>query len=226
MTSKKWDAVALLFEITTVLNLSPTLLTQKVPWPSIFLTSKISPLPSALLLLALLSSHLLYSYPSQPLSLLGSFPISTEIPSISMENTPPLFLLHLRGQLTPFSFQLALPPRIHMDSWWAARNPNQGPKWAHNIAQNRSGVYGPEPCRIWVPKLPKISVLHQLTRWTGWIGWTGCQPVKQVAKKIWKFDRMFLEEWGIHEKKMVRNSEFGKGRYDQNNYQKSVFYTG
>ena len=27
-------------------------------------------------------------------------------------------------------------------------------------------------------------------------------------------------------KKVVRNSEFGKGRYDQNNYQKSVFYTG
>ena len=25
---------------------------------------------------------------------------------------------------------------------------------------------------------------------------------------------------------MVRNSKFEKGRYDQNNYQKSVFYTG
>ena len=25
---------------------------------------------------------------------------------------------------------------------------------------------------------------------------------------------------------MVHNSKFGKGRYDQNNYQKSVFYTG
>ena len=35
------------------------------------------------------SSHLLYSYPSYHLSLLGSFPFSTEIPSISMENTPP-----------------------------------------------------------------------------------------------------------------------------------------
>ena len=26
-------------------------------------------------------------------------------------------------------------------------------------------------------------------------------------------------------KKMVRDSKFGRGRYDQNNYQKSVFYT-
>ena len=165
MTSKKWDAVALLFEITTVLNLSPTLLTQKVPWPSIFLTSKISPLPSALLLLALLSPHLLYSYPSQHLSLLSFFPFSTEIPSISMENTLPIISLALTRPAHSLQFfQLASPPRTHMDSWWAARNPNQGPKWAHNIAQNRSGVYGPVPCRIWVPKLPKISVLHRLTR--------------------------------------------------------------
>ena len=48
---------------------------------------------------------------------------------------------------------------------------------------------------------------------------TGC-------KIFWKFDIMFLEELGIHEKKVVHNFEFGKGRYDQNNYQKSVFYTG
>ena len=45
--------------------------------------------------LALLSSHLLYSYPSQHLSLLGFFPFSTEIPSISMENTPPIISLAL-----------------------------------------------------------------------------------------------------------------------------------
>ena len=51
MTSKKWDAVALLFKITTMLKLSPTLLTTKVPRPSVFLTSKIFPLQSALLFL-------------------------------------------------------------------------------------------------------------------------------------------------------------------------------
>ena len=43
-----------------------------------------------------------------------------------------------------------------MDSWWAARNPNQGLKWTHNIAQNRYGAYGPEPYRIWASKLLKL----------------------------------------------------------------------
>ena len=130
---------------------------------------------------ALLSSYFLYSYPSQHLSLLGSFPFNTEIPSISMENTPPLFLLHLRGQLTPFSFQLASPPRIHMDSWWAARNPNQGLKWAHNIAQNRSGAYGPEPCRIWVPKLSK-SVFY-----TNWLN----EPAEPDANRSNRLQKNF-----------------------------------
>ena len=39
--------------------------------------------------------HLLYSNHSQHLSLLGSFPFSTEIPSISMENTLPIISLAL-----------------------------------------------------------------------------------------------------------------------------------
>ena len=59
-------------------------------------------------------------------------------------------------------YSLASPPRIHMDSWWAARNLNQGPKWTQNIVQDRSGAYGPEPYRIWAPKSPK-SVLY--TSW-------------------------------------------------------------
>ena len=97
MTSKNWDAVALLFKITTVLKLSPTLLTQKMPWPSVFLTSKISPLQSALLTLP---SYLLTFYTHTPLSIWASW-----VPSPSSWKThPPLFLLHLRGQLTPFSF--------------------------------------------------------------------------------------------------------------------------
>ena len=45
----------------------------------------------------------------------------------------------------------------------------------------------------------------------------------QKILKIWQnFPGRVRNPW----KKMVRNSEFGKGRYDQNNYQKSVFYTG
>ena len=121
-----------------------------------------------------------------------------------------------QGQLTLFNFQLASPPRIHMDSWWAARNPNQGPKWTHNIAQNRSRAYGPEPCGIWAPKLPK-SVFY-----TSWLN----EPVEsnrlQNILKIWQnVPRRVRNPW----KKMVHDSEFGRGRYDQNNYQKSVFYT-
>ena len=159
MTSKKWDVVALLFKITTVLKLSPTLLTQKVPWPSVFLTSKISPLPSCP------PSFSFFFYTHTPLSIWASWvpsPSTLKSPPSAWKTHPSLFLLHLRSQLTSFSFQLASPPRIHTDSWWAARNPKQGPKWAHNIAQNRSGAYGPVPCRIWVLKLPK-SVFY--------IGW-------------------------------------------------------
>ena len=43
-----------------------------------------------------------------------------------------------------------------MDSWWVAKNLNQGPKWTQNISQDRFGAYGPEPCRIWAPKSPKL----------------------------------------------------------------------
>ena len=88
MTSKKWDVVALHFKITTVLKLSPTLLTQKVPWPSVFLTSKISPLQSAFL-------FLLFSFILIPLSAFE----------------PPRFLplqhwnpLHQHGKHTPHYF--------------------------------------------------------------------------------------------------------------------------
>ena len=165
--------------------------------------------PLLFLFFFFLPSYLLTFYTYTPLSIWASWvpsPSASKSPPSAWKTHPPLFLLHLQGQLTPFSFQLASPPRIHMDSWWAARNPNQGPKWAHNIAQNRSGAYGPEPCRIWVPKLPK-SVFY--TSWldepiepaepdanrSNWMptGRTGC-------KKFWKFDRMFLEEWGIHKK--------------------------
>ena len=164
MTSRNRDVVAFLFKKTTVLKLSSTLSTQKMLLTLCFLTNKISPLskmPKGHLL-----SYPLTFYTHTPLSIWASWvpsPSAPKSPPSTWKTHPSLFLLHLRGQLTPFSFQLASPPRIHMDSWWAARNPNQGPKWAHNIAQNRSGAYGPEPCRIWVPKLPK-SVFY-----TGWL---------------------------------------------------------
>ena len=122
-------------------------------------------------------------------------------------------------------FQLASPPRIHMDSWWAARNPNQGLKWTHNIAQNQSGAYGPEPCRIWASKL------LELVFYLSWLN-EPAEPAEPDANwsnrwkkimKIWKnVPSRVRNPW----KKMVVDSEFGRGRYDQNNYQKSVFYTG
>ena len=122
---------------TTVLKLSSTLSTQKMLLTLCFSHQQNIPsLKNAKRSFALLSSHLLYSYPSQHLSLLGSFPFSTEIPFISMGTTPLITPLKLTRPAHSFSFQLASPPRIHMDSWWAARNPNQGPKWTHNIAQN------------------------------------------------------------------------------------------
>ena len=52
---------------------------------------------------------LLQALEKAPVSLGISFPI----------NSPP----HSSCKLTILSFQLASPPRIHMDSWWAARNP-------------------------------------------------------------------------------------------------------
>ena len=49
-------------------------------------------------------------------------------PSTSKPHSLITLLTNSPCKLTSLSFQLALPPRIHMDSWWAARNPNQGPK--------------------------------------------------------------------------------------------------
>ena len=156
---------------------------------------------------------------------MGSFPFSTEIPFISMGTTPLITSLKLtRSAHSLQFFQLASPPRIHMDSWWAARNPNQGQKWTHNIAQNRSGAYGPEPCRIWAPKL--LELMFYLS----WLN-KPAEPAEPDANrsnrwkkilKIWQnVPRRVRNPW----KKMVHDSEFGRGRYDQNNYQKSVFYT-
>ena len=120
-------------------------------WPFVFLTSKIFPFSK-------MSLHLTF-YTHNPLSIWASWvpsPSAPKSPSSAWEPHPSLLFLNLRGQLTPFSFQLASPPRIHMDSWWAARNPKQGPKWTQNTAQNRSGAYGPDPCRIWAPKLLEL----------------------------------------------------------------------
>ena len=81
---------------TTVLKLSSTLSTQKMLLTLCFSHQQNIPsLKNAKRSFALLSSHLLYSYPSQHLSLLGSFPFSTEIPSISMGTTPPIISLAL-----------------------------------------------------------------------------------------------------------------------------------
>ena len=45
---------------------------------------------------------------------------------------------HFPCKLKLFIFKLASPPSIHMDSWWAACNLIQGPKWTHNTAHGRA----------------------------------------------------------------------------------------
>ena len=57
---------------------------------------------------------------------------------ISLGNSLPIYSPpHFPCKLKLFIFQLASPPSIHMDSWWAACNLIQGPKWTHNTAYGR-----------------------------------------------------------------------------------------
>ena len=102
--------------------------------------------------------------PPQLLSLPGVFHLQAlERAPISLGNRLPINSSpHFPCKLNILSFQLASPPSIHMDSWWAACNLSQGPKWTHNTAQGRAGAYGPEPNRFWAPKSQKTA-LH--TRW-------------------------------------------------------------
>ena len=83
-----------------------------------------------------LSLHL-YSFPPQPLSLPGFFHLQAlERAPISLGNSFPINSSpHFPCKLNILSFQLASPPSIHMDSWWAACNLSQGPKWTHNTSQ-------------------------------------------------------------------------------------------
>ena len=139
-----------------------------------------------------------------------------------MGTTPLITSLKLTRPAHSFSFQLASPPRIHMDSWWATRNPNQGLKWTHNIAQNQSGAYGTEPCRIWASKLLELVFYLSLLN----------EPAEPDAnwsnrwKKIMKIWQKVPSRVRNSLKKTVCDSKFRRGRYDQNDYQKSVFYTG
>ena len=101
-----------------------------------------------------------------------------------------------------------------MDSWWAARNPNQGLKWTHNIAQNQSGAYGTEPCRIWALKLLELvfylSYLNEPT-----------EPAEPNAnwstrwRKILKIWQNVPSRVRNPLKKTVHDSKFGRGRYDK-----------
>ena len=109
-------------------------------------------------------SLLLYSFPPQPLSQPGVFHLQAlERAPISLGNSFPINSSpHFPCKLNILSFQLASPPSIHMDSWGAACNLRQGPKWTHNTAKGRAGAYGPEPNRFWAPKSQKTA-LH--TSW-------------------------------------------------------------
>ena len=105
-------------------------------------------------------SLFLYSFPPQPLSLPGFFHLQAlERAPISLGNSFPINSSpHFPCKLNILSFQLASPPSIHMDSWWAACNLRQGPKWTHNTSQGRYGAYGPEPNRFWAPKSQKTAL--------------------------------------------------------------------
>ena len=75
---------------------------------------------------------------------------------ISLGNSLPIYSPpHFPCKLKLFIFQLASPPSIHMDSWWAACNLIQGPKWTHNTAYGRALAYGLDPYTIWAPKSQK-----------------------------------------------------------------------
>ena len=93
-----------------------------------------------------------------------------------------------------------------------------------NIAQNWSGAYGSEPCKIWAPKLPKLVF------YTSWLD-EPAEPAEPDAnwsnrwKKILKIWKNVPSRVRNPLKKMVRDSKFGRGRYNQNNYQKTMFYT-
>ena len=124
------------------LSSHPLLLWLSPFWQSFLLESKEKP-PFSSPLLAFISDPFV-----PPASI--HFPMHSALensPSTSKPHSPITLLTNSPCKLTPLSFQLASPPRIHMDSWWATRNPNQGPKWTYNIAQDRSGAYGPKPCR-------------------------------------------------------------------------------
>ena len=90
-------------------------------------------------------SPFLYSFPPQPLSLPGFFHLQAlERAPISLGNSFPINSSpHFPCKLNILSFQLASPPSIYMDSWWAACNLRKGPKWTHNTSQGRDGAYGP-----------------------------------------------------------------------------------
>ena len=58
---------------------------------------------------------------------------------ISLGNSLPIYSPpHFPCKLKLFIFQLASPPSIPMDSWWAACNLIQGPKWTHNTSYGRA----------------------------------------------------------------------------------------
>ena len=144
-------------------------------------------------------STFLYQNPCFSYFHLHFFPPSTiENPPSTLEtssiNTPHShevsYSLHI--------YFLASSPRIHMDSWWAARNPNQGPKWTQNIAEDRSGAYGPKSCRIWAPKSPK-SVLY-----ISWLN-ESAEPVSNRSIGLKKIE--ILTEYSLKNKESKKKEK-------------------
>ena len=193
MTSRNRDVVAFLFKKPQCWSFPPCSQLRRCSSPFVFLTNKISPL-SKMPKGPFLSSPLLSPFILIPLSAFEPprfLPLQHQNPLHQHGNHTPHYFSCTRGQLTPFSFQFASPPRIHMDSWWDARNPNQDLKWTHNISQNRSGAYEPEPCRIWAPKLLELVFYLSWLNEPAEPAEPDAKPVKTMAKNFENLTKCF-----------------------------------
>ena len=102
----------------------------------VFLSKGLSPKVSSNLISMSFYAH---SHLQQSKPLRFSLIQALERDPISLGNSLPIYSPpHFPCKLKLFIFQLASPPSIHMDSWWAACNLIQSPKWTHNTAYGRA----------------------------------------------------------------------------------------
>ena len=204
MTSRNWDAIPFLFKKTIVLKLSPTLSTQKMLLTLCFSHQQNIPSPKCppFSFSSFLPSYLLTFYTHTPLIIWASWVPSPSAPKSSpsaWKTHPHYFSCTYEASSLPSVFSLL----YHQESIWI----RGGLKGTQNKAQNGPTTlpktdlelmglghvgFGSQnyqnQCFTPADSMNRLNRLNRMPT-----GRTGC-------KKIWKFDRMFLEEWGIHEK--------------------------